>query len=1040
MEPALAERAQQLKRWVIDAFQEHEDSDEIECAIIRLAKGRPDPDGADDGHILRVLQHPDLPICSAYTVLGLLSRRRGAGGVGADTTTGTCGADQAFLGEMVWFLAHSEDSPLQQCMMAYRALFPPPDLPRADLVLGGSLVAESLHHGNDHSKQKAARLVVRLHELYEEREPIAAVTEKIAERFVEVDDIQAFVGFHGLVSKEALGSMAEVRGRLPGVTALDFGWVYRSIVADSDRRREQENRAQAEEMARELGWGPGGDGDAGSGTGRASGGSGGRDDDDGAHGQAGAQAGAQAAPEGAVQHSGGARIEEGRAGPSEGGAAPDDGGPADMDVDAPIPIDQIIIDDVLRKRYRWYRTESEDKKQELPDSEEHPGWKDAAWKAREGWRILIEEWPGVKELWKLDDNVATIIAELRARTASKQTIASHLKHISTFLTSLQAKEHVWFFGSSEDFERCRAAAKRAEDVVGLDDGGAADMDVDGGENEESGQVVADAQELPQPADIEGARGGEGASSEEGEGIQQQPVPITQEEVDDILRERYRWNRTHKKGKDGKDQFGAELVTEAAGQPGWKDAAWQTRNTLRRHQKEMPGFFELWNLGNTIGELVVRSNGKGKSNHSADTTYKHISAFLNSNLTEEEKLRYFGSPETYEDCVTILKTAWKGVKQALRDTVKNAEYTSREREVPSWRMLKKLAADYINNNAAPLKIETVEQAKLVRRLYGLRVTITEHVPRRREVFKVTPRRLVELDAGDPHYVDPATCNYVDGSGVLRLNVYKTSSVYGEYALQLSPAAWSLIALLEDYAERENLDSLFGSVNNLSNVLYDIYEPALGVRVGCGTLRRKYISSAVAEGRLTRQRDQVELSRKMGHSVWMQLFYYAKGENAAIPIEERDGEGLVARPDDEPAREESSGATECIVVDSGDDDGEGQGPASSSGGKRPAGEEGVLAPAWKKVKAYRKYPTKDQTDALRDIIRKEREDGKDGKRITWRAYTPLYAVLRDVDPESIRAWGNTERNKMDGVKKKQSPRRKGGEAEDSATEVEREDGNM
>jgi hypothetical protein len=342
MEPALAERAQQLKRWVIETFEENEDIVEIEYAIAKLVRGRPDPDGADDGHILRVLRHPDLPINYAHTILALLSRRHGAGGVGADTSV----ADQAFLGEMVRFLAHAEESPLQQCMMAYSALFPPGGLPRADLLLGGSQVAETLLRGSDHSKQKAARLVVRLHKLYEERELIAAVTEKIAERFVEVDDIQAFVGFHGQVSREALGSMAEVRGRLPGVTALDFGWVYRSIVADSDRRREEESRAQAEEMVRELGWGAGGsDGDAGSdagsGTGRRSGGSGGRDDDDGAHGQAGATppaAGKLPVPEGrppagtgrrslpAVQHSGGARIEEGRTGPSEGGAA-------DMDVD-----------------------------------------------------------------------------------------------------------------------------------------------------------------------------------------------------------------------------------------------------------------------------------------------------------------------------------------------------------------------------------------------------------------------------------------------------------------------------------------------------------------------------------------------------------------------------------------------------------------------------------------------------------------------------------------------------------------------------------
>jgi hypothetical protein len=284
---SFAERAQQLKRWVIDAFQDDEDNADIEYAIAKLVRGRPDPDGADDGYILRVLQHPNLPIHSAYTVLTLLSRRRGVGGVGADTSA----ADQAFLGEMVRFLVQVEESPLQLCMMAYSALFPPPDLPRADLVLGGSQVAEALLRGDNHSKQKAARLVVRLHELYEEREPLAQVTEKVAEWFLGADDLPALVAFQRLVRRKGTGNMVQVREKLPVVSALDFGWIYESMVEDAARRQAAETRAEAEQIVGLLGWGDqegrgtdagareGSDADARLGSWSGSG----DDDDDGAH-------------------------------------------------------------------------------------------------------------------------------------------------------------------------------------------------------------------------------------------------------------------------------------------------------------------------------------------------------------------------------------------------------------------------------------------------------------------------------------------------------------------------------------------------------------------------------------------------------------------------------------------------------------------------------------------------------------------------------------------------------------------------------------
>ena len=515
------------------------------------------------------------------------------------------------------------------------------------------------------------------------------------------------------------------------------------------------------------------------------------------------------------------------------------------------------------------------------------------------------------------------------------------------------------------------------------------------------------------SDVGGNSGGEEEAGVPGSDEFRELVPITQEELDDILRERYKLGRSHKPGKDGKDNFGKELKKSTT-HPGWTDAARQTRDTWVRLKKEIPEAYCLWNLGDTIKKLVLKYNQKGQSNSSASTIYKNISVFLNSDLTGGEKRKYFGSIQTYNDCVLILKTAWKGVKEALADAVKNAEYSEKEHSVPAWPVLLDRAQKYIDQTAAPLRIETAEHAKLVRRLYGLRVSITEHPPRRREIFKVTPLRLTRLDPSNEEYVNPGKCNYVDESGVLRLNVYKTADTYLEYALQLSPEAHGLILLLEDFAERENQKTLFGNESNLTNLLYDIYEPVLHVRVGCGALRRRYISHEVSEGRLRRQRDQMELSRKMGHSVWMQLFYYAK-EEASEGAEQRgvqQGEASVQ-------------AGEPIVVDSEPEDVPASSASSSPTASRKRQAKTDRSPPTKRMK-QRQYQNALQTAALRDIILKERALGGDGSKIAWIRYAALYPALQGVDGDTIRRWGNSVRNEMDG--KKPSPSRgKGKEAE-------------
>jgi hypothetical protein len=932
-------------------LSDDEDSAEIDYAVSKLIKGRPDPDKSDDKYMLRILQHPSILPTHVYTLLSLLYRRRGGTVPDIDNTDD----DQALLARAVTHLSGSPTYGLHQSMMCFTGLFASGNVELSDRLIGVRDAATALLDAGGDAKKVSVDLVQRVGVLAgEAREEVSNALGGVIERM-----LQDMVAIGGWASTESALALEESTSAVPltdemtisdifartGLTARQFVWTYRAV----------EKHVRLMDMARELG----------------------------------------------------AKIQK-------------------------------TLDE-LSALSCW--EETEEYKQFLIARREL-----GAFISRERSALGSGEWDeeDLEECERLLREADRVLQKRKKLEGTSKSAAASEPTAEAGGGDLRAEDD----SADGDSGGLQQQVESVREVLVGDAGVTGSAAEDDGEGDAGGDVVmaaahtaedtlsftddwGDVDDFPFPMMDEGWDADGTTTGEE----QAELVPITQDELDDILRERYRWNRSHKPGKDGKDSYGKELAKDSKAHPGWKDAARQARDTWVKLEKALPGTYCLWKLGDTIGELVLRFNQKGSSKWSADTVYKNISAFLNSNLTYAEKAKYFGSVQTFKDCSLILKTAWKGVKKALADTLKNAEYSEKERHVPMWPVLFDLARTYVNETAAPLRIETAEQAKLVRRLYGLRVTITEHVPRRREVFKVTPLRLTHLDPSHEGYVDPRKCNYVDDSGVLRLNVYKTADVYGEYALQLTPEAHNLIVLLEDYAERENQKTLFGSENNLSNLLYDIYEPVLHVRVGCGALRRRYISNAVREGRLRRQRDQIELSRKMGHSVWMQLFYYAKDEvgtvGASIP-----NIGSTAPANDPPTTNTSAStqaaapsghASEPIVLDSDTED---ITPASPPGRKRPGNTD--QSPPTKRMKE-RHFRNPLQTAALREIIQKERAEGGAGNKIAWNTYVALYPVLQDVDGDTIRRWGNRVRDEMDG--KKPSPSRgKGKEAASEDADVE------
>jgi hypothetical protein len=425
-----------------------------------------------------------------------------------------------------------------------------------------------------------------------------------------------------------------------------------------------------------------------------------------------------------------------------------------------------------------------------------------------------------------------------------------------------------------------------------------------------------------------------------------PVPIERSEVCRILRDRYRCRTTGEKGVELKE-----------GRDGYKDAAWQAKNWWVTYEQRIPTLRQLWRIKEAVQYVMTTpSKAEGAWNPNSAKNYLTNMSLLLNHLEDGEIERYFGTREHFEECRAIILKSMYEIKEIVSGLREDQEYTEADRNVPPWEELRSMAEAYVRTHAAPLKITNDNHVRLVRRLYGLRISVIDHVPRRRDVFKLALRRLVR---------DLMKENYVEGT-VLRLHSYKTAVVYGEYSIHLNEELAKLVRLLEEWAEEKGKETLFGSEHGLTSVLHDIYEPVFGCKVGCGVLRRKYVSYAKRTGQLDWIRQQTELSRMMGQSVWMQSNYYAKHE------------------------EEGVGQKKRIAEDSGA--GAGAGP----------------------VKKLRTQATPAQKAAIRDIIEKEQAlqalYQKNGKRIRWKQYIPKYEVLKDVEYNTVKEWGKNERARM------------------------------
>jgi hypothetical protein len=230
---------QQLKHWALTRNDNIPDEDGL--AVVRLTRHIPDAKNGDDKRLQRILQHPTIPSQQVYDLLSLLLYRRGG------STSGTfSAADLDLLARAVKKFAHMYRHGLKLCMMVFTALFSDvgDDEDEMCFLLGGRDAIDCLLRLDEEGKRVALLMASRLQRRYGRLDGagpvLSEIIGKIAEYLIDRGSLRHAIHLHEAVSSGELVSMSEASERF-SVKGMDFLLLYRSIIADWERRKESDD-------------------------------------------------------------------------------------------------------------------------------------------------------------------------------------------------------------------------------------------------------------------------------------------------------------------------------------------------------------------------------------------------------------------------------------------------------------------------------------------------------------------------------------------------------------------------------------------------------------------------------------------------------------------------------------------------------------------------------------------------------------------------------------------------------------------------------
>jgi hypothetical protein len=378
------------------------------------------------------------------------------------------------------------------------------------------------------------------------------------------------------------------------------------------------------------------------------------------------------------------------------------------------------------------------------------------------WRIMKEKYENITKLWKME---ATMLDMMRLTEEwNEKDVSGYLRAIGGLCNKMNDREQRTYFGSKETFERIKRIIDRHQRYVRDDE--------------------------------------ENRRREEGDNERRE---IREEELEEILKTRYRQRRTGSKGE----------MKDSTEKAGWKAFAWSVRQTWGRLKREIPECNRLWEVQRVVDYIMTNRKKERSWNAKSSNTYlSHVSSLFGL-LTQAEQEKYFGSVETYEDCMMRVQEASHVTKEIQNEVYEEQELTEEEREQwIEWEELVSRVKRYISKNPPPDGITNDQQYRLVRRLFIGHIMI-EHPPRRLEIFKIKTRKESEGD------------NYMEEERIV-LNDYKTQTVYGQYKMGLSEESKGLLKKLIKRQEERNAQYALGGNGETSGttVMKEAFETMCG----------------------------------------------------------------------------------------------------------------------------------------------------------------------------------------------------------------------
>ena len=297
---------------------------------------------------------------------------------------------------------------------------------------------------------------------------------------------------------------------------------------------------------------------------------------------------------------------------------------------------------------------------------------------------------------------------------------------------------------------------------------------------------------------------------------------------------------------------------------------QVVNTLHALMRDCPSATDLGRLDETIDYIKSNNNVQG-----CKIKFSALACLIRV-LTPEEKIIYFG--DTFDRHFDLLGSEQNKTRLAIEEIER--EQKPSERQVATTDGLKwQELVDFVHSVPFPTRIENSRDLKLARNIILVRLYTVDHDPRRLEL---TWLRFKRYDKKHQNYYDPAT-------GVITLNEYKTSNIYGPYTFTPSDETRRQLGMLIDYLLKQRPDD-YGLLDEECNIdqpdrgayiLQRAFTAVCGRPLGCQVLRKMRIEHAHQTGEIKFFKERAELARRMAHSVADQQLQYTVRDSSSAP---------------------------------------------------------------------------------------------------------------------------------------------------------------